>query len=217
MPYQATHFGVGRYMTARTKRLSFLLLMISGLFILTLSLYSQCGENAGSLSTQHEIGDRIDSLNGVYVYYNGSVSHVGGRNLAPDGYNLGLKYQCVEFVKRYYYEYYHHKMPDSYGHALSFFKPELGDGAQNPDRGLLQFKNGGSTMPVVGDLIVFDGNLFNEFGHVAIISRVDSSSIEIIQQNPGPSADSRAEIPLVFVNQKWKVKRSDCLGWLRKE
>ncbi len=50
----------------------------------------------------YEVGDKVDSLNGVYVYYNSNVGNVSGRNLASDGYNLGLKYQCVEFVKRYY-------------------------------------------------------------------------------------------------------------------
>ena len=58
-------------------------------------------------------GDKIDSLDGVYVFYNGSVSHTEGRNKSEDGYNLGLKYQCVEFVKRYYYMHFKHKMPDS--------------------------------------------------------------------------------------------------------
>ncbi|MFN6047371.1 MAG: hypothetical protein ACK45C_05080, partial [Bacteroidota bacterium] len=65
----------------------------------------------------HSIGDKLDSFNNVYVYYNGSISHVLERNISKDGYNLGLKFQCVEFVKRYYYQYYKHKMPDSYGHA----------------------------------------------------------------------------------------------------
>ena len=67
------------------------------------------------------IGDVIDSLNGVKVYYNGSnFAKSYGRNLAPDGYNLGLKYQCVEFVKRYYYQVYKHKMPNTQGNAREF-------------------------------------------------------------------------------------------------
>jgi hypothetical protein len=53
-----------------------------------------------SFITNPSVGQKIDSLNGVYVFYNGKVSNVSGRNKAPDGYNLGLKYQCVEFVKR---------------------------------------------------------------------------------------------------------------------
>ena len=69
---------------------------------------------------QASIGEVVDEFNGVKVYFNGAVEHVGGRNLAADGYNLGLKYQCVEFVKRYYYERFGHKMPNSFGHAKDF-------------------------------------------------------------------------------------------------
>lgn len=68
-----------------------------------------------------EVGQKLDSLNGVYVYYNGGVNNITERNKTADGYNLGLKYQCVEFVKRYYYERFNHKMPDAYGHAKDFF------------------------------------------------------------------------------------------------
>ncbi|MCR5077115.1 MAG: CHAP domain-containing protein, partial [Prevotella sp.] len=49
-----------------------------------------------------ERGVAVDSLDGVYVYYNGGVSQSSGRNTI-DGYNVGIRYQCVEFVKRYYY------------------------------------------------------------------------------------------------------------------
>lgn len=69
---------------------------------------------------EHKIGEKIESLNNIYVYYNGKVGNVNGRNISKDGYDLGLKYQCVEFVKRYYFLHYFHKMPDSYGHAKDF-------------------------------------------------------------------------------------------------
>lgn len=52
---------------------------------------------------EHTVGEQIDDLNGVAIYFNGGVNTVEGRNLTPDGYNLGLRYQCVEFVKRYYF------------------------------------------------------------------------------------------------------------------
>lgn len=55
-----------------------------------------------------EIGQERDRLNGVAVYHNGGVDHSSGRHLSPDGYNLGIKYQCVEFVKRYYYQRLNH-------------------------------------------------------------------------------------------------------------
>ena len=72
-----------------------------------------------------KVGQVVDQFNGVNVYYNGQISHVSGRNLTKDGYNLGQKYQCVEFIKRYYYERFKHKMPDSYGHAKDFLMLRL--------------------------------------------------------------------------------------------
>jgi surface antigen len=162
------------------------------------------------------IGDPLDTLDGVLVYYNGSVSHVLERNVAKDGYNLGLKYQCVEFVKRYYYEHLKHKMPDSYGHAKDFFKKSLKDGSVNTQRNLFQYSNPSSSKPKVKDLIVFDGNVYNPYGHVAVVSKVTEKEIEITQQNPGPNAPSRETFDLKFENGKWRVLAGDALGWLRK-
>lgn len=162
------------------------------------------------------IGTPVDSLHGVMVYFNGSVDHVDGRNVSADGYNLGLKYQCVEFVKRYYYQHLNHRMPDSYGHAKDFFDREVADGYLNKRRALVQFTNPGSTKPEIGDLIIFSGSEYNPYGHVAIVSEVKQDEIEIIQQNPGAFNSSRARFPLRKVKGKWKVEQDRTLGWLRK-
>ncbi len=164
-----------------------------------------------------EPGTPVDTLNGVIVYYNGAVSHVDGRNVSSDGYNLGLKWQCVEFVKRYYYEYHQHKMPDSYGHAVDFFDPALDHGAYNKRRGLFQYQLPGTEKPEEGDLIVFDKTYGNAYGHVAIISRVDSGEVEIVQQNPGPLGSSRDVYRLDHQNGKWILRSSTVLGFLRKK
>ena len=145
-------------------------------------------------------GTPVDSLDGVLVYYNGSVDHVDGRNITSDGYNLGLKYQCVEFVKRYYYQHFHHKMPNAFGHAKDFFDSIVNDGELNTKRNLLQFKNGSKSQPKKGDLLVMNATIFNSYGHVAIISSIDEHKIEIIQQTPGPAAPSRVKLPLVKKN-----------------
>lgn len=165
----------------------------------------------------YKIGDPIDSLNSVIVYYNGPVSNVLERNVAPDGYNLGLKYQCVEFVKRYYYQYYKHRMPDSYGHAKDFFDAKVIDGALNKRRNLIQYTNSSKCKPKVGDLLVFDGNMFNKYGHVAIISKVSNTDIEIIQQNPGPYASSREKFNMTYNENLYRIEHDEILGWLRKK
>lgn len=170
-----------------------------------------------NLNNNYEVGQKLDSLNGIAVYYNGGVNHVEGRNKTKDGYNLGLKYQCVEFVKRYYYEHLQHKMPDSFGHARDYFNQDLKDGDKNLKRGLLQFKNKSNWKPEVNDLIIFSASLFNRFGHVAIISKVSEKEIEIIQQNPGPFSSPREDFTLAFNGGKWEIKNKRVLGWLRKE
>jgi surface antigen len=165
---------------------------------------------------RYTVGQRIDSLNGVMVYYNGGVSNVEERNLAADGYNLGLKYQCVEFVKRYYYQYYGHKMPDSYGNAKDFFDVDVENGKFNSKSGLVQFKNPAPCRPQVGDLLIFDGHAGNIYGHVAIISAVKDDEIELTQQNPGPFAPSREKLSYKAQNAYFQVEHPRLLGWLRK-
>lgn len=184
--------------------------------ILILSFVGIWGFNKRNFNTKLNVGQQIDSLNGVVVYYNGSVGNVIGRNTTTTGYNLGLKYQCVEFVKRYYYEYLKHEMPDSYGHAKDFFNKTLADGKYNKQRNLTQYTNPSQTKPKVDDLLIFDGTTFNKYGHVAIVSKVVDDEIEIIQQNPGPNGKSRVTFKLKNKNGEWTIKNDRILGWLRK-
>ncbi len=199
------------YRTVRLKfayRTALLIALIIGIYLFV---------TRSNINPSFEVGQAVDSLNHVTVFYNGGVGNVEERNLAPDGYNLGLKYQCVEFVKRYYYEHLNFKMPDSYGHAKSFFDYEVEDGELNERRGLLQFSNPSSTKPAVSDLVVFKPSLWNRYGHVAIVSAVSGTEVEIIQQNPGPFGTSRERFPLLNANAKWKVEAVNLIGWLRKE
>src|SRR5262245_34634763 len=95
----------------------------AGLLVLGLAAYVFATQgNANWRPTVGEVGDALD---GVAVYYNGGINTSGGRRLGSDGYNLGLKFQCVEFVKRYYYERYQHRMPNAMGHAKDFFAPKV--------------------------------------------------------------------------------------------
>ncbi len=166
------------------------------------------------LDYQLKIGTPIDSLNGIKVYYNGDIGNVNGRNKTEDGYNLGLKYQCVEFVKRYYYKHLKHKMPNSWGHAKDFFDTSVPDGKINKSRGLVQYTNPSTSKPKINDIIVFSGTIFNKYGHVAIVSKVNNEEIEVIQQNVGSS--TRENYTLEYKNEKWKIKNERVLGWLRK-
>lgn len=187
-------------------------ILFLGLPLFSFIVYAQFFDQRQT-GAQQEVGQVVDQFNGVNVYYNGQISHVSGRNLTKDGYNLGQKYQCVEFIKRYYYERFKHKMPDSYGHAKDFFDASIADGHINPKRNLLQFHNGSPTQPKVDDIIVFG---WSQYGHVAIISKVSNNEIEIVQQNPGPNKSSRATYPLIYKDGLWKIDNFRVLGYLRK-
>ena len=174
-----------------------------------------CNLESGINSTEPVLGQEIDSFNGVEVYYNGNMRNVFGRNLTEDGYNLGLLYQCVEYVKRYYYEVYDHRMPNSYGHAKEFFDKSLEDGGYNEERALFQFQNGSISKPQIGDILILDANEQNPFGHAGIIVRTFKDYIVIIQQNVGK--ESRLSIPLIDHKGLTYLSDPDILGWLRKD
>lgn len=167
-----------------------------------------------NLDPGRDVGAVVDEFNGVKVYYNGGVNNSEGRNLSRDGYNLGIKYQCVEFVKRYYFERFGHRMPDAFGNAKDFFDANTAQGALNPKRSLVQYRNADSEKPQVDDLIVFPPTLFNPYGHVAIVAGVTGREVEIVQQNPGPFSGSRARFAMEAVDGRWTVAGS-ALGWLR--
>jgi len=152
----------------------------------------------------------IDKLNGIPVYYNNGDN---ARNKASDGYNYGLKWQCVEFTKRYYFDYLHHKMPNSYGHAKSFYNKGLKDGQINKERNLIQYSNKSMFKPKVNDIVVLDGHAFNKYGHIAIISKVENNQVEIVQQNVGRK--TRVTYKLIENNGLWTIQKRLILGRLR--
>ena len=164
-------------------------------------------------TTSYPIGTPIDSLNGVYVYYNGrDILRNQGRHKSADGYNYGLKWQCVEFVKRYYYQALQHRMPNPWGHARAFFNLNLSSGAFNNERGLYQHRNGSKIQPKVNDIVVFGGDTY---GHVAIVAKVEADLVELIQQNVG--TQSRVQMSLSQRNGRWYMRSAKVLGWLSQE
>lgn len=197
----------------RLRRPALLLVTLAGIAALAVAGY--WGATYFNLNPAREVGTVVDEFNGVKVYYNGGVNNAEGRALSSDGYNLGIQYQCVEFVKRYYFERFGHRMPDAYGHARDFYDAATPQGMPNTKRALLQYRNGQAEKPRVDDLIVFAPTLLNRYGHVAIVAAVGEREIEIVQQNPGPFGESRARLSLETRDGNWQVE-GGTLGWLRR-
>ena len=159
------------------------------------------------------VGKVLDSYRSVSVYDNGLLYFRSyGKHYAQDGFYYGQKWQCVEFIKRFFHDAKHHNMPDGMGHAKSFFDDKLPDGALNPRRGLLQHRNGSSEQPRPDDLLVFTDT---KYGHVAIVTQVSADSVEIIQQNI--LAGTRRRLTLAATNGHYFITAPRVpAGWLRK-
>lgn len=164
------------------------------------------------LVNHRRVGRVLDSYRGVPVYDNGLLFFRSyGKNYAADGYYYGQRWQCVEFVKRFYHQAKGHPMPDVWGHARDYFDPALLDGAVNPRRGLAQFRNGSPAQPQPDDLLVFTDT---KFGHVAIVTQVADGSLEVIQQNI--LGKPRQRFSLTVSNGLWFVTAPrPPAGWLR--
>ena len=159
------------------------------------------------------IGRKIDSYEGVDVYYNGLIFFlIHGSHYSSDGYYFGKKWQCVEFVRRFLFAYKNHKIVERYGNAVDYFDAGLVDGKINEKRGMVQYVNGGSIKPQKDDILVMGGT---KYGHIAIITEVTGDRIETIQQNK--FIFTRAKYKLEIKNGKYFIRGLFIkpVGWLR--
>jgi surface antigen len=119
-------------------------------------------------------GTDLGSFNGVTAYSNGSSGYYSGLSNTVNGIYTGIKWQCVEYVRRYYLIVYGSNLGSLYrGNANTWY-----DNAST--MGLSRYANGGPTAPQVGDIITSNGG---SFGHVAIIRSVTGNQVCTIQQN----------------------------------
>jgi surface antigen len=125
---------------------------------------------ASATSTQ-KYGTLLGSFNGVNVYSNGSPGYFSGVTNTVNGYVTGYKWQCVEYIVRYYWQVYGRKIRG--GNANDFYKTAA-------SKGLKPYANGAAVGPQVGDILVSEGG---PNGHVAIVREVGSNYVVVAQQN----------------------------------
>ena len=159
------------------------------------------------------IGSQIDSYKQVPAFENGfHFHHSQGKHYADDGYYYGQKWQCVEYIKRFYRLAKSHEMPNIWGHARDFFDAHLADNTLNPARGLIQFNNHGPMCPARDDILVFHDS---QYGHVGIVTSVSDSQVEIIQQNI--FGKPRQIFSLEYNNNAYSILQPRvAVGWMRK-
>ena len=95
------------------------------------------------------VGRVLDRYRDVQVFDSGLLFFRSyGRHHSSDGYYLGQKWQCVEFIKRFYFEARRHRVPEVMGHARDYFDPLVVHRGMNTRRGMVQFVNGGDEPPM---------------------------------------------------------------------
>lgn len=123
----------------------------------------------------------VGQVNGVSAYSNGQFSGTGGvcgLNYVS-GYCTGYKWQCVEFVNRYFFSKFNKKI--SGGNANSYY-------TNASSKGLNRASNGGTDKPQAGNLLCSAGG---SYGHVAIVKEVGSNYVKVVDQNWTCSSSER--------------------------
>ena len=126
-------------------------------------------------------GRRLDDLDGVAIYSNGPI----GRPRSPGDSGYGERWECVEFVRRYYAVRGIADLPRLGGGrgAVDFWTTRM-------PSNLRRVSNGTSELPQRGDLIVMSGGS-DKKGHVAIVASGRSSEVLARHQN---AHDTRLEL-----------------------
>ena len=128
-----------------------------------------------------------------------------------NGIYVGIKWQCVEYIRRYYLSIYGLDLASMHrGDANTWY-----DSAAN--MGLDSYINGGSNRPQIGDILVSNEG---DYGHVGIVRSVSDSQVCTIQQNfLNDSSDVNRCLTLTVTEGNYTVAGFSSAypvhGWLR--
>ncbi len=144
-----------------------------------------------SAPAAEKLGTKLGSFNGVNCYSNGTSGRwkssdpihsetitytewINGKPVTKKKTIVtGYEWQCVEYGKRFFALNNKHDIGG--GNAVDYFN-------KASSRGLTTYKDGGTTLPLPGDLICWGGG-GGGLGHVAVIREVGSDYIRVIEQN----------------------------------
>lgn len=169
-----------------------------------------------SVYAAEPFGSEIGTFNNVAAYSNCSTSCVTCNNSCNslnyiDGTYIGIKWQCVEYVRRYYYNIYGLDLASLHRGDANTFYNNAGK------MGLEKIQNGATAPPAVGDILVSNGG---NYGHVAIVRSVFGNQVCTIQQNfSNTDQDSNRCLSLSVNDGHFTVSGFSAMypikGWLR--
>lgn len=159
-------------------------------------------------------GTYLGQFNTVAAFSNGGGC-LSNCTSTINGVYIGEKWQCVEYVRRYYYTIFNTDLASLYlGNAEFWY-------ANGPRMGLTQYVNGGEqrVSPQPGDILCSEGGTN---GHIAIVKGVSNGKVYTVQQNfQNEPSDTDKALTLTINNGRYVIGNMDSnlpvTGWLRKQ
>lgn len=156
----------------------------------------------------------------VVAYSNGDSTFVSSETNSLFGINLGLKWQSIEYARRYTI------LRKGATFSDVDTASELWTNITNVERvldnkqySLKQYPNGSPTAPAVGSYLVYPIQNNLPFGHVAVVVGVTNRAIQVAEQNFNFNYWTEyyaREIPLSFREGLFHVEDSyQIYGWLQ--
>lgn len=147
-------------------------------------------------NNNYRFGTTTGTYNGVPAYSNCHYTYFSGQPNSYSGYTTGYKWQCVEYVARYFKAVFNKKIAG--GNANTYCDNASAKGLKKSDNG----KTGDKPQP--GNVICSNGG---SYGHCAIVRKVGSDYVEVIEQNfNSSSSDANHRLSLKKdSNGKYKV------------
>ena len=143
-----------------------------------------------SLNDELEFGKVLGSVDNVIAYSSGKMKLLQYKNNYINNIYTGFKWQCVEYARRYMIICMNLTF-ENIDNAYEIFNIKYFISLKNNQKIPVQkYINGSPYIPVKNSLLIWKPSSDNINGHVAVIVKVNSDSIEIAEQN--------------YKNIKWK-------------
>lgn len=158
------------------------------------------GTILGFIETIPVYSCNYNNINSIYFFN----SYIPGKIINFDHYNInniyyGVKYQCVELIRRWLIHRYNLTFPNINTAYDMFDLSYLINIYTNEQVKWISVNNCSNIKPIIGSIIIWDKKgIFKQTGHLAIIINIIDNYIYIVEQNNE--------------NIKWSVKSP----WSRK-
>lgn len=137
-----------------------------------------------SSSEEEPFGAMLGSNNNVLSYSNGQLDYESDEDNSVETVYSGVKWQSIEYARRWLiisnsYTFADLKCASDMWHLSQITSTT----DENQSLPLYRIPNGATCPPSPGDFIIYRRTEKNPTGHVGVISKVNSDSIEICEQN----------------------------------